>query len=250
MSIISTLLLSVGIIFVLPVYAYSNEDIPNDTPLDNFPGVDQNNVSMPPVQMPGNQSLPLAPTGLNPAVMQPTAEGIPEDNSLSSPNQGALSGYQSPNVQTSDDSELPYQSSGTYPAGMQPAQDIAIPGTPANAAPPAAIAPLIVAIQTNFTGTMAEDIDLAYQYFYTNVRRMPWEGYIHLRNHSQDQSVEIPRSSDVSSLMLFLRPGGAGSAQCVPVGGQSPQVFNNTSRVTLIGTTDAGGNFNCQLIYG
>ncbi|HLF66993.1 MAG TPA: hypothetical protein VI522_05180, partial [Gammaproteobacteria bacterium] len=161
---------------LLSVCAHTYADLSDDTPLDNFSQSDQS--AMPPPKMQGQQGEPLAPTGAYFTSDVPSQDGIPQDNTLNSSDGGDSSGY-----------PLPLQSTGSYPAGMQPGQDIQIPGTSPNAAPAAAIAPLTVHVQTHFTGTMAEDVDLVYQYFYTDVSRVPWKGYAHLRNHSDDQSV-------------------------------------------------------------
>lgn len=158
-----------------------------------------------------------------------------------------LSGFSLPPMQMPSAQPLPDQSTGDYPAGMQPAAPLA--PNPHSGFVDNALAPLNVYLSLDFTDTMSNEITLEYQYFYTDVRRVPWKGQMILENHSDNQSVQIPRTSGISRILLFLRPAGAGSSECVPMGGQTPIISNDMTAVQLIGVTDANGNYQCQLVY-
>ncbi|MFA6038230.1 MAG: hypothetical protein WC748_08955, partial [Legionellales bacterium] len=134
-----------------------------------------------------------------------------------------------------------------YPAGMQMPQTVFAPGqTPATAG---SQAPLNVHLQLSFTQTMDDSVVLMYQYYYTDTRRNPWVGEMTFTNNNIDQSVQLQRAPAVNSMLLFLRPSGYGSAECITVDGE-PTIPNNVTSVQVIGTTDADGNYLCQLVIG
>jgi hypothetical protein len=164
------------------------------------------------------------------------------------PDQGELSGFAIPPATMEGDQPLPLQATGNYPAGTQPAQDIPIPGEMPVAEVP--LPALQVHLDLNFTQTMGDEVVLMYEYFYSDARRIPWEGQITFANNSIDQTVEIPRSSAVRQMLLFLRPSGFAGVQCIPGTGQNPVISNNVTKVQIIGTTDADGNYLCQMIFG
>lgn len=155
---------------------------------------------------------------------------------------------------------LPLEATGQYPADMQPVQPMEpyhqqpyvgqqTYAQPAIPTVDTALPPLEIQLDLDFSNLMSDEITLEYQYFYTDVRRMPWKGQATFVNHSNDQSVQIPRNAAISRILLFLRPSGAGSAECVPAGGQSPVIFANISRILLTGRTDVNGNARCELQY-
>ncbi len=58
---------------------------------------------------------------------------------------------------------------------------------------------------------MTDAVTLEYQYYYQDAAIIPWrQDAADLANNNQDQSVQIPRYSDVIYLSLFLFPAGMG----------------------------------------
>lgn len=164
---------------------------------------------------------------------------------------GELSGFQLPPVDM-EDQPLPLESTTDYPAGAQMPQPVQQPQAvyaPNQAPIVSNQAALNVHLQLNFTQTMDDSVVLMYQYYYIDTRQVPWTGEMTFANNNNDQSVQLQRAPAVNSMLLFLRPSGAGSAQCITTDGD-PTIPNNVTSVQVIGTTDADGNYFCQLIIG
>lgn len=124
--------------------------------------------------------------------------------------------------------------------------------------------PLTVDASLNFTDLMTDEVTLQYQYYYQDPKLIPWRQDAGvLANHSSDETVQIQRYSDVVALSIFLVPAGRGPIECMPSSiGQGPtltpeslhtqmlsKVPPQVNRVEVIGTTDANGNVNCQLVF-
>lgn len=124
-------------------------------------------------------------------------------------------------------------------------------------------APLTVDTHFNMIDLMTDEITLQYEYFYQDAQIIPYmQDAAVLMNHSDDQSVQIPRYSDVIYLAIYLKPSGQNSIACMPSAvGQGPRiapqsvrgdvlgkVLPQVSRVEIIGTSDVNGNSLCQIV--
>lgn len=125
-------------------------------------------------------------------------------------------------------------------------------------------APLTVDTNLNMNDLMNDEIVLQYEYYYQDAQIAPWlQDAGVLANHSNDQSLQIQRYSDVIYVALYLQPSGRGSVACLPSAvGQGPRiapqsvrtevlgkVLPQVNRVEIIGTSDADGNVHCQIVF-
>lgn len=194
--------------------------------------------------------------------------GVAEAYYTDSAPQDTIDNFQPPTmsspISTPMEQPLPPDPSTTgYAPGVNP-QTIPTPLQQAGAQAHYAAAPLTVDTSLNMTDLMTDEITLQYQYYYQDAGIIPSrQNAAVLANHSDDQSVQIQRFSDMIYLALYLQPAGQGPVACMPsaidqgprIATQSarPEVLGkvlpDTNRVQVIGSSDANGNAFCQIVY-
>jgi hypothetical protein len=123
--------------------------------------------------------------------------------------------------------------------------------------------PLTVDTHFNMIDLMDDQITLQYEYFYQDAQISPYlQDAAVLANHSDEQSLQIPRYSDVIYVALYIKPAGQNSIACMPSSvGQGPRitpqsvrgdilgkVLPQVNRVEIIGSSDVNGNSLCQIV--